>query len=757
MDKRIDIKIVVLGDEGSGKKTFSRMFFLDNINKIRLEPLSKLADIIFEIDQDNFMISSKKIIDECNQHNNLIMEQTEIKSTQNLRDINIEPLFYKHTTKIKDLFNCNNNGTNLNKYILLTFYLIGNNYQEFHKEIDSANIIIYITDIEKKFNCDNGLFQYITDKIMNTGRKKYLLTLVNKCDLLNANGEFEASHLTNLKDPINQMYENFNDICQVIEKKTCDLKMKQYLLSPIPMSFKYSHIYRQIIHLNKSDISSEDRTAISDMFAIKSNNIIRDILRHQSKYLKRSGYYSFRDILANIINTKYKTMINDNFESNLIKLDKSVEIIDTDFTKFISEFKSMYKRASYLEEKIKYNYHHIIKMIIDKCFNKIAQNLDPQHINIVDQIRAKYNNDEIIINKCNDLHDCIRNKMITNICEKIYSDTNYVNTFLPSKVHTIYDNFIDLYPSKEETKKMVTYIFELYSNKALELLKNQYYELLYNSYFLEEETSKIMSLLSEIDSKVTHDVLKIFLVKILVVKLMIAEKCIEQKNILGIDKFNNIVTYCRSLKYLLLSYNKTQYHLFNVISDICANILFRIDVSLQLEHIYSNIDSVINYQTDKMVKFEKYVIKIIRKKDYQSTIARDKYDSEDDSDVSYDSNISYNSSIDNSSEIDENNMDEHNNLIEHNDENNDDENNDDETNDETNDDETNNKIYNETNISEGEYERALIEFTKDDLASDEENIESEKIFSLSNKKKYSKSKDVRQKKSNMRQKKHDEI
>lgn len=115
MNTRIDIKIAIVGEPNSGKETFAKMLFLDNEPKIRVNPLSTLAEVFWEIDPINFQNSSKKIVEMCKTHNTILMRQSEIKSIQDLRNKNVDPFFYRYTERIRDLINYSNK-PHLNKY-----------------------------------------------------------------------------------------------------------------------------------------------------------------------------------------------------------------------------------------------------------------------------------------------------------------------------------------------------------------------------------------------------------------------------------------------------------------------------------------------------------------------------------------------------------------------------------------------------------------------------------------------------------------
>jgi hypothetical protein len=628
MNNRIEIKIVVVGEADSGKETFAKMLFLDNVSKNRIDPLSKLSEMYIEIDPLNFQTTSKKIIEECDKNNNLIMQQNEISNIRQLRDAGIEPLFYKHIKRIRDLINYNNKGISqeihihMNKNIFLTFYFIGNNYLEFEKEINCANIMIYITDI-MKFQNKSMLFDYLVGIIGKSGNEKYMLTLINKSDILNSNDKY------NILDIFNQ---KIKEILTLNAETTNEHNIHQYMLLPIVLTFKYAHIYRQITHKNNIDICPSDKIFISDTFMVKKENIFKDIQQNELKYLRHSGFIAFNDLLSDILNTKSKSMVDHNFKRDLEFLE---ELFSVSRHEFLLGFITLRNKANNLGKIFKKDYHsNIIKLSI-KCLKKISLLSDPE-IDIIDKIKEYYGNDKNLKAQI----DIVYGKIITSVTERLYRTDITEDIFLPSKIHIFFDKICDLCPPKEEIKKLSVHICELYSIKARQILLSTQpnVDLLFSTYFSPIESTKMMSMFNEIKSMISFEVFKTYLLQILLTKLMVAEKCINYDNNKEIT--DKIITYCRSIKYYLLNNSNKQYHfLFNNICDICTNMLYRLNGFYQILHISENIDFITNFRPDQIIKFDKFIIKTIKKNSYQSSIADDGNDSNEDSDTDiYDDN-----------------------------------------------------------------------------------------------------------------------
>ncbi|XWV24657.1 putative ORFan [Tupanvirus deep ocean] len=635
MDTRIKINITVVGEPGAGKETFAKMLFLENVSKIRVTPLSILAEMYMEIDHINFQITSKKTIEECKQHNNLIMQQKEINSVGDLRNKGLQPMFYKNTKRIRDLINFEVNSSNKNprmsKNVLLNFYFIGNNFRDFEEEISSSNIIIYITDVNKTFKADNDLFIYISKLVKESNNKKYLLTLVNKCDNLNSNGDVDVN---------SQYYNNIASIDEIIRKLAQESDAHQNILPLIPISFKYAHIYRQFLYYSGADISNEDKVHLCNIFNVKPDVLVKDINKNSRKYLKRSGFICFRDILADILNTKYKSMIDDNFEIDIQKLKKIIIAKPDDFPKHLESFR---KKALRTEKLFKKDYVQFTNPLVKFYLEKVCEIPNP-NLSGIEHLMVIYQEDNELYKHIMDTHSKIKNKFFALVTDNLYNSELCDNTFLPSQVHIIYDKFVELYPPKSDIDKFSTYICDLYSTKAKFLLSSEkHINLLFDAYFNENEYIKMMSMLNDITSKMDFDKFKIYLIQILLTKLMVVENCIKFRDSLNKHQVDTIIEYCNSLRHYLMDNTHKQYdYLFSNICDICTNIIFRLDGFSHLQYLSDNLFNVIKHNPNRIIKFEKFIVKTIKKYNYKSLLATDQNDSDDDSDIDIDGNESSN-------------------------------------------------------------------------------------------------------------------
>lgn len=622
MNNRVEIKVAVLGDISAGKDTFSQMLFLNDNHKIRVDQLSKLACLYMETDPENFPVNTKKVIDDCHRQNALIMQQTEIKCVENLRNNKINPYFYRYINRICGLIDYETDNR-INKNILLNFYLIGNNYLDFCEEINSANIYIFISDIDKCDLGDNQCYQYLID-LIKINKKKYLMTVINKCDTLSSNAEFE---------PGSTYYQKMREIDKIVRLYAEQAAAHQNILPPIPISCKYATLFRKVLHTNFNDISMGDKIFISNMFDVKKGNICRDIRRNRQKYLQQSGFAVFRDMLADILNSKYKSMIDDNFDFELANMS----LTHSTFSEDIINIKN---KADRLSKIFKKNTYHqtittILKDILDN--DNLTHNPDnPVKIQDLDFIKDIYGSDTELVKKIDSVKEIICLNIIDNIKNKIYDTELSNNTFLPSKIYHIFnelnENMISLNSTNIGTqcvKQLATYICDLYSTRARELLLTDI-DLLFTAFFTDNEALQLVILIREMQQIVKFEIYQQYLVQIWITKLMVANKYInywaDQSNI------NTISSYCRSLRYLLTTAkcNKYEYLLTNI-SDVCTQISMKNDIEQQLEQLATNINNTV---CNNLIELDIFIIKRLRKTDYQSAITEN-VGSDMDSDDNY--------------------------------------------------------------------------------------------------------------------------
>jgi hypothetical protein len=635
MNQRVEIKIAIVGDAESGKETFNKMMFLTNDSKIRVDPLSKISEIFMETDAINFKLGTQKIIEECTKQNNLIMKQTQINEITDLRKNGIQPFFYRHTPRVNGLINYDDPNTLINKNILLTFYSIRKNCVDFTKEIDAANVIIYIIDLKKDLS-ESNYFSYFADIISKSNGKKYLITLVNKCDDLNENGEFPSTSENS------KIIENINKFIKEYANKS---GQPQNLFPAIPISLKYASVFRNIM-LNKDyELLPDDQILIANQFGIKKELINRDQIKNKYKYyLKCTGFSNFRQSLLDVLNRKFTQMIDDNFNSdieNTLQLLNKYETINNSpvkaLTEFIDGLEIMKNKSVRLTKIFKKDYiENVINL--SKKFLNIVKNIcnSDAEINLIDRIKNMFRDYSEVVIAADLVKNELHNRWIQKVNVEIYSDNMTIEMYYPNKIQPMFDVLINSSMSREESVKLAKRICKMYVQDTKNFSKNKkYLTMLYNFYFTENETNKLIMMFDEIKSMLPFEEYKNNLIQLFLTKLIIVQTIIENSSCISNECINECIMYCNSLKYYLSENIHKKYdYLFTLISDICINVISKHNKPInQINYISENIDSIINFKFGSSINLDKFVIKMIKKTNYQAVIADDQFDSDEDSDI----------------------------------------------------------------------------------------------------------------------------
>ena len=617
MDNRIDVRIAVIGEPKSGKETFCKMLFLDSASRIRLNPLSELGEIYMEIDPDNFKNSTRNIIKECTDQNNLIMKQTQITNLEELRKNNINPFFYRYSRRICGLINENEPGR-INRNVLLTFHFIGNNYKNFTREINSANIIIYLMDINKKFDPTNEMFGYLINTIKNSSGTKFMIPIINKYDSLN------SQNIVDNKFTISCMNidTNFREIIQKNNLQDC-------LLEPISMTAKYAMVFRMVYHKVTDNVEPEVLDYLSKTYDIDTDNAVRDICKNGERYFDKCGYNAFRMAFMKILNKNYRNMIGQNLTMDINQLEKYI----SNTNEFNILFQSIQHRSDKMNKIFKMDYYAIILNQVKIIFDKIVQ-MEKPNVKIIDRIHEHYGNLPDLMVMIRATKELIRDKFIDNVINR--KDMK-MDSFLPSHMSVEFEQIINMYPSKVQVARVVKHICEMYSCGVKNLLMRYDRDtilMLYNTYFTERETMAMMSMLNEIKSLIDYDDYKNYLLQIFLAKLQIAECIVENKSMVSQQILSSIISYCKSLRMCISENTCRKYdYLFINVLDICTKIILEMNSVSNARYLSENIVTILGFKPDKIINLDKFIIKMIKKTNYQAVVNEDDINTDDDTDV----------------------------------------------------------------------------------------------------------------------------
>lgn len=255
--------------------------------------------------------------------------------------------------------------------------------------------------------------------------------------------------------------------------------------------------------------------------------------------------------------------------------------------------------------------------------------MEEPSMDMVTLIREIYRQDDVITSQIDALQKILKNKLLSNMTSKLYHTKITDASFRPSNVQVMFEIICDVEPSKADMAKLAIYLCELYGIKAKSLLHDvKNLDWLYYSYFDHNETVKLVSMLSELVSKIEFKQVKMYLIQILLAKLSLAEMCMNNGK-----EPNYILSYCLALKKYLADNLYKKYHdLFSLLIECCTNIILASGMST-LRYVSDHLEEIIHFEPDRLIHLEKFIVKIIRNNSYRALIAIDTQDSADDSDI----------------------------------------------------------------------------------------------------------------------------
>ncbi|CAH6421614.1 Hypothetical protein MVR_LOCUS296 [uncultured virus] len=316
-DNLFEIKICVVGEPSSGKDTLAKMLFLSNSKaRVRIEPLSKLGQMYVEGICNNSTKTSKWAAHKklarsfstmCDAHNNAIMQQREIPSTDALRAQGITPFFKRAVIDMDnmlfldpleaDVTYPSEDYAKLPSNMYATYHFIGNNYQDFMHEILSANILIYVTDRQRDSRTDSELCRVLGDIMARPSeRPVHLFVLVNKCD--------------DIVRP-NQQVAARQQWLRVAPNSQCVTVMR--------MSFYWAYVLRMLEIGCRDEL---DQGLMSRLVTeCPSNKPLMSELLCEEEYLENSGFLAFQRKFIQVLCETSRSIVAHNFTTEICGLE----------------------------------------------------------------------------------------------------------------------------------------------------------------------------------------------------------------------------------------------------------------------------------------------------------------------------------------------------------------------------------------------------------------------------------------------------
>lgn len=558
MSTRKEIKIVIIGENNSGKELFCRALLLHDNPKIKFDGLSKLASLYLETDKTRE--NTKNIVSFCKKQNDEIMIQPQILSIKSLRDKNILP--FLHYSFPRNIL--------ISEDIYLNYLLVGQNYMDYEKEIKESDIIFYIFDINKT-TTSSTLLNYLLDIIKQSKGRKYLLPIANKADDLSNSGETKLGTTEHIN--ISKM----NNIIQTFAKEN---NLNNNLFLCIPISAKLINTYRR----EKNDPTSS-RLKQSGFTAIKK--FIVNIIGGQSEI-----------ILWNQVQSKIEALTNlnspDNFTEQLIEIRNNINNIPS---KYINSFNK--------------NISDVLEIFL---LNTKVNNLSD--LSFVKKIEKKFH-DDILLRSTIDKSD-IKKKFSENAIEKMLSENIHYKDISPSK-NLVFLKEILSHEKKyfsEKIEQLMLHLCNLYSFKIVEFFQNSHdYEFYYSIYFEELESTSFITILSYIQKNISPDKYYNYFIKIMLAKLKFVHK-IGNSGTISSDCKDTLLNYLQTVIYYLSDRND---YLCSILCDAYDRVYTSLfDCASRLNYLLHDINDYHKFIPSEHANMEKYILTILNTKEDDS-------------------------------------------------------------------------------------------------------------------------------------------
>lgn len=319
----------------------------------------------------------------------------------------------------------------------------------------------------------------------------------------------------------------------------------------------------------------------------------------------------FKTELVRILNKSSRSMVEDNFESEV----KSISL---------DEIKQVFVKAKRLKKIFKKDYQGIIDNHVKSVINTCAT------FSSLDNLIEIYADNVPMLQTIYGVREKLCMDTMENVSCVLYGEKLTTSIFLPSEVNglfeKIYDNVLSQVTDNGEYYRvhltaMGTHICELYGVKARSLLGVNIY-LLYHAYFEEPQTDTMCKMLLKAQSLVDFDTYQKCLVQILVTKLMVASEYLDRS--VDMEHNNKIWSFCKSLSFYLGNINKCKFdYVFSNVSDCCTRLLMKSALDEQLAYMGANIEKFIGYETEHILTLEKFIVRQLLKRNYQSFNATD--------------------------------------------------------------------------------------------------------------------------------------
>ena len=282
MEERLNINIGIIGCVSAGKSTLLNSLLLENYTTMNIRRSTLIPQLYHEYYKKTQFKSAIEINKDSSNKNEEILSRLDNSSEYILKKEDCTEMEF-HIPKIQDL-------KFIKPTIDYTIYDIpGLNdgrtkdvYYDYLKKIfDKFDIILYVLDINSGLNTSDemNVLKFIMSRVQFNKDKKttFIIPIINKCDDMT----MESGKLTCKSHFI----PNYDQIINTINDYKKRFDIEKYVSEPIPLSLKYSYIYRMIRSDPEFKLSAEDKYYVG--FNEMGKRFDRLSLQEQNDGIKR--------------------------------------------------------------------------------------------------------------------------------------------------------------------------------------------------------------------------------------------------------------------------------------------------------------------------------------------------------------------------------------------------------------------------------------------------------------------------------------
>lgn len=432
MEERLNINIGIIGCVSAGKTTLLNSLLLDNYSNMNIKRCTLVPHVYHEYYKKSQFKTAIEINKESSNKNEELLTKLEASSDYSLKQEDCTEIQF-HIPKIKDL-------QFMKQTIDYTIYDIpglndGRTKQVYYDYLRSIfhkfDIILYVLDINSGLNTldEMSVLKFLMNRAHHYKEQKtiQIIPIINKCDDMSMD-----SGKLKCKSGLMPNYDQIITTINEYKKKYC---LEETVSEPIPLSLKYSYIYRMINSNPDFELSEQDKYSLG--------------FYEMGKRFDRLGHQEQHDEIKRIVNNKkfIVEMIDLTGFNQLIATIKDILTVDNQYLfcyeKINNSIESIMKTVVSKDNIISLSQDFVANYKLNIRLNKIFDDYETNSIQIKSNLTKLYLNykltvDKKILNNIYEMKNIMEKLMpiISEYCPMVTTD--YEN--IKYDVYSYYEN-----------------------------------------------------------------------------------------------------------------------------------------------------------------------------------------------------------------------------------------------------------------------------------------------------------------------------